>query len=117
MEDRGRTNNLQSLSDIMHALISFAEQEDDFLLAAKLHDARICFADRYNQVQPRTMDTLAGRLDYLASNYLLFLGPLLLLQGVGHATSPVIIWVSAALIVLLLVNKLHATWRSDRTLL
>jgi Flp pilus assembly protein TadB len=70
-------------------------------------------AGERNQVQSPNMDTLAGRLDYLARNYLLFLGPLLLFQGVGHATSPVIVWVNTALIALLLVNKLRATWRSD----
>jgi Flp pilus assembly protein TadB len=65
-------------------------------------------------VHSLSMDTLAGRLDYLARNYFVFLGPLILLQGIGYATSPVLVWVSTALIALLLLNKIRMMRRSAR---
>lgn len=50
MEDMDRTSKLQALANGLDALITFAEQEDDFVLAAKLDDARVRFADRYPPV-------------------------------------------------------------------
>lgn len=47
MEQVNRLNDLQALCDSMDTLIVFAEQKDDFLLAAKLDEARVYFADRY----------------------------------------------------------------------
>lgn len=49
MQDTDRNGRLQALADSLDTLIVFAEQEDDFLLAAKLDDARAWFAERYTQ--------------------------------------------------------------------
>jgi len=60
------------------------------------------------------MDTLANRLDYLGRNYIVFLGLLMLLQGVGSAKSPELVWVSSALIALLILNKIRMMRRGAR---
>lgn len=71
-------------------------------------------AGKRNQVHSPIMDMLADRLDYLGKNYIVFLGPLLLLQGVGYATSPALVWISSALIALLVLNKLRMMRRDTR---
>ena len=59
------------------------------------------------QVHSTLMDTLADRLNYLGRNYIVFLGAFILLQSVGYATSPALVWVSSALIALLVLNKIR----------
>ena len=60
------------------------------------------------QVHSTLMDTLADRLNYLGRNYIVFLGPLILLQGVGYATtSSALVWASSGLIALLVLNKIR----------
>ena len=49
MQDMDRNVTLQALADSLDTLIVFAEQKDDFLLAAKLDDARVWFAKRHTQ--------------------------------------------------------------------
>jgi Flp pilus assembly protein TadB len=71
-------------------------------------------AGERNQVHPPHMDTLAGRLDYLGRNYVVFLGPLMLLQGVGYATSLALVWISSALIALLVLNKIRMMMKNAR---
>ena len=60
------------------------------------------------QVHSTLRDTLADRLNYLGRNYIVFLGPLILLQGVGYATtSSALVWASSGLIALLVLNKIR----------
>lgn len=47
MHDADRQIRLQALADSLNDLIVFAEQEDDFLLAAKVDEVRVRFTDRY----------------------------------------------------------------------
>jgi hypothetical protein len=47
MQDIDRQTRLQALADSLDDLIDFAEQEDDFLLAAKVDEVRVHLADRY----------------------------------------------------------------------
>lgn len=47
MSDMDRVSHLRTLTASLDDLITFAEQEDDFLLAAKLDEARVRFSDRY----------------------------------------------------------------------
>lgn len=47
MQDMVRIDHMQVLAGSLDALVVFAEQEDDFLLAAKLDEVRVRFADRY----------------------------------------------------------------------
>lgn len=45
MEDRNRQSRLQGLIRNLDALVAFADEEEDFVLAAKLDDARVRFVD------------------------------------------------------------------------
>lgn len=47
MQDMDRKTRLQTLAGSLDALVMFAEQEDDFLLAAKLDEVRVRFTDQY----------------------------------------------------------------------
>lgn len=47
--DLERATQLQVLAQRLEALIAFADNEEDHVLAATLEDARIQFADRYLQ--------------------------------------------------------------------
>lgn len=48
MQDLDWKARMQTLAECFGTLITFAEQEDDFVLAAKLDDARAWFTDRYS---------------------------------------------------------------------
>lgn len=47
MQDMDRVSQLRALAASLDTLIAFVEEEDDFLLAAKLSDVRVRFSDRY----------------------------------------------------------------------
>lgn len=47
MQDTDRVSQLRALAASLDTLITFVEEEDDFLLAAKLSEVRVRFSDRY----------------------------------------------------------------------
>ena len=47
MQETDRESHLHELAASLDHLIAFAEVEDDFVLAAKLDDIRVRFAERY----------------------------------------------------------------------
>jgi hypothetical protein len=51
-------------------------------------------------------NTLAERLQLLRDRYYVFVGPLLLLLGVGLGSSAILVWTAGALLVLLTLNVL-----------
>lgn len=47
MEDMERSTRLKTLAGDLETLVAFADEEQEFALAAKLEDARLLFEDRY----------------------------------------------------------------------
>ena len=61
------------------------------------------------------MQTLSSRLDHLAGIYHIQLGPILLLLGVGFASSPLLAWIAGVLLFLSTANKLSRLRQGNLT--